>query len=130
MRRRDDLPKKSKNYRSNVTLEGQYKDEKKRVEQLVHTSKKDNFKDQLNNAKGNSGATWKVVRKIVPKVKSNPGSHSFDNDIEKAEEFNRYFANVGRESFEKSQENVIEANRVVQPLYEMSNINSNYLFRP
>ena len=130
MRKRDNLHKRFKNDRFNITLEGQYKAEKKLVKQLIHTSKKEYFKDQLNNSKGNSGDTWKVIRKIVPKCKSSSGSHSYENDIDKAEEFNHYFANVGREAFEKSQENSIDETRVFQTLNEISNINSSYLFRP
>ena len=130
MRKRNELQKNLKNDRSNVILQEQYKAEKKHVQHLIHTGKNEYFKNKFYECKGNSRATWQVVKNLVPKVKSNSGGPIYENDAEKAEEFNKFFANVGRESFEKSQENIADASGLIQTLNDNSNSNISDLFRP
>ena len=58
----------------------------------------------LYNNKGNTSKTWKTIRKIVPNCKSNNNDCNFDSDVDKANEFNVHFSNVGKNTYEKTQE--------------------------
>ncbi|KAK7074895.1 hypothetical protein SK128_017816, partial [Halocaridina rubra] len=54
-----------------------------------------------------TAATWKVIRSMIPNEKST--SESYENIKElkdKADYFNNYFANVGKNTYEKTQENI------------------------
>ncbi|KAK7073285.1 hypothetical protein SK128_002766 [Halocaridina rubra] len=58
-----------------------------------------------------TAATWKVIRSMIPNEKST--SESYENITElkdKAENFNNYFANVGKNTYEKTQENINSVN--------------------
>ena len=74
-----------------------------------------------------------MIKSLVPK--SNSQTPNYENVEEKADEFNSYFANVGREAFEKSQENANNNNnnnnRIKnQNLPLNSNNITNEYFRP
>ena len=59
----------------------------------------------------------------------NSGIHNFDDIQTKTDEFNEYFANVGKNAFESTQNNLTNANLVV---HDNVNINGNITnkFRP
>ena len=66
---------------------------------------------------------------MIPRANNNANLSNDDNTKEKAEEFNAYFANVGRLAFERSQQNLQNADSEVQ----ISNVFDecrNNLFRP
>ena len=95
---------KLKSDRHNVTLQEQYKQEKKRVKTLIITGKADYYRKQLQDTKGNTSKTWKIIKDIVPNRKSNSNEHNFENITNKANEFNFHFANVGKNTYERTQE--------------------------
>lgn len=93
-----------KSDRHNVTLQEQYKQEKKHVKTLITSAKTEYHRQQLQDAKGNTCKTWKIIKDIVPDRKNNSNGHNFDNMANKANEFNFHFANVGKNTFERTQE--------------------------
>ncbi len=60
-----------------------------------------------------TAATWKVIRDNVPGKNVKSINHNFENKEEKAEEFNNFFANVGKNTFEKTQHNL--HNQIIRP---------------
>ncbi len=75
---------------SSILLEP-YKKEKKHVRTLISKTKTDYYHTQINNCRGNSSATWKVITDLIPCQKRNSNSYNFDNMYDKAEEFNKFF---------------------------------------
>lgn len=100
---RNDLQKRLKKDRYNILLQDEYKREKKRVKSLIHNSKSNYTKEKIHNCKGNTKDTWKVIKKIIPN-RPNTKQCIFEDSNLKANEFNDFFANVGRNTHEKAQE--------------------------
>lgn len=114
------LKERLKSNRSNHLLDSEFKDSKKLVEHCLRTSKKQHFNTEFHNCKGDSGATWKVVEGMLPGLKSRDKNLAFENPLQKAEDFNDYFASVGEIAYRKSQEGL---DNTIEP--EMGNyINS------
>ncbi len=65
--------------------------------------KRQYYLDKLNNCKGNTVATWKAIRNIVPNNKNISISHTPGDALRKAKEFNTFFANVGKTTYEETQ---------------------------
>ena len=114
--------------RSNSILDTQFKHSKKNVEKLICNAKKDHFKEKFQKSKGNSGATWKVVEEMIPGLRNNNKRVEFDNPMQKAEEFNEYFANVGELAYKKSQEGL--ENNVRQTVPQSYTRPNCFRFRP
>ncbi len=89
--------------RHNSRLQEAYKREKKRVRTLISKTKADYYHAQISNCRGNSSATWKVITDLVPGQKRNSSSYNFDNMSDKAEEFNKFFSNIGKTTYERTQ---------------------------
>ena len=93
--------------RNNVTLEEQYKNERNKVKSLLRNAEQEYYRDQLHNNKGNTAATWKIIKNIVPNKKSTANINlESENELERAEEFNELFIDVGKRTFEKTQNNL------------------------
>ncbi len=90
--------------RLNAALQDQYKREKKQIKTLIDESKNKYYSNKLNENKGNVAKTWKTIREIIPNSKHNASNCNFDNEIAKANDFNKHFADVGRNTYEKTQE--------------------------
>ncbi len=54
--------------------------------------------------KGNISKTWATIKEIVPDCKNQSREYSFDDEAKQANEFNVLFANVGRNTYDKTQE--------------------------
>ncbi len=54
----------------------------------------------LNENKGNTSKKWKTIREIVPSRKTISNTYS-DSTEDKANEFNKLFADVGKNTFKK-----------------------------
>lgn len=127
---RNDLQKSLKKDRYNTLLQEQYKQEKKRVKSLIQNAKSNYFREQIHKCKGNSGDTWKVVRQIIPN-RSNSKQNDYDDVLNKAEEFNTFFASVGRKTYEKAQEMLFSDNPMVDEQATLYlDTGTNHLFRP
>ena len=98
---RNDIQRLLKCDRQNIHLQNKYKKEKKGVRSLIAVSKTKYFKEQLESSRGSSQRTWSIVKRLFPKSKGQ-NHHRFDSEIEKAEEFNSFFASVGETAFKKS----------------------------
>ncbi len=81
--------------RHNSRFQEAYKREKKRVRTIISKTKAGHYHAQINNCRGNSSATWNVITDLVPAQKRNSSSYNFGNMSDKAEEFNKFFSNVG-----------------------------------
>ena len=116
-----------KNDRSNIQLQNDFKDQKKLVKSCIATTKNDYYLRQFNDNKGDIKGTWNVIKKIVPNKKSSPKINKFDNPDEKANEFNKFFANVGRNSYEQAQKTLCNLNL---SNYQIPEVPHNCPFRP
>ena len=85
--------------RHNTSLQEQYQQEKKHVKTLIDECRTRHYRNELNNNKGNFSKTWKTINEIVPNSKTTSNVLNFDNAVDKANEFNFYFANVGKNTY-------------------------------
>ena len=92
--------------RSNQLLNDVFKNTKKQVEHCLRTAKKQHFKTEFYDCKGDSGATWKVAEGMLPGLRSKGRSLDFEDPVQKAEDFNKYFASIGEIAYRKSQEGI------------------------
>ncbi len=76
--------------RLNPDLQDQYKREKKQIKTLIDESKNRYYSNKLNENKGNIAKTWKAIREIIPNSKHNASNCNFDNEIAKANDFNKH----------------------------------------
>ena len=132
MKARDDLQKRAKNDILNEALQDDYKNEKKRVKNLINASKSKHFKDKFRNCNGNISNKWKIVHEMIPNNTNNTLFPEYNDKKEKTEEFSNYFPVVGREAFEKSQQE-LNGNNVLDLLRNRSdNLNGDFndFFRP
>ena len=132
MRYRDDLRSQLKIDRHNIQLNNEYKEEKKRVKDKLHKAKQTHFHNQFRLSKGNTSQMWRNIRDLVPNNKSHNNISKDLND--KAEDFNNFFANVGRETFERCKNNSTNNNNTldnIRVIHEsIDNQDKNNLFRP
>ena len=92
--------------RNNESLQEQYKLERNRVKAKLRNAEQEYYREQFHSNRGNSAATWKIIKNIVPNKKStNNNNFESENELERAEEFNELFVNVGKRTFEKTQNN-------------------------
>lgn len=112
MKVREDLHKKFKANKHDPAIHNNYKREKKRIRQMLSEKKKSYYRNEFSKCKGDIRGTWSVVKKLIPDTKkSNTLCNDQDIDVQKkAEEFNKYFSNIGRNTFERSQVNVPNVN--------------------
>ena len=104
---RNDMRKKLKSDRSNLDLQQQFSNETKLVKSRIAAAKKEYCMNRIKECRGDSSATWKIIKEIVPNQKSgsnNQESHFNDNIQEKVEEFNNFFANIGKTTYDLTQQ--------------------------
>ncbi len=90
--------------RHNADLQEQYKQEKKLVKTLTAECKARYYHDEFLNNKANISKTWKTIREIVPNRRNISNNSNFYNVVDKHNEFNSYFASVGKSTYTKIQE--------------------------
>ncbi len=122
-----------KNDRYNTALQVKYKELKKRVKQLINKSKSEYYNKKLEDDRGNSSAIWNTLKQLVPSNKNITCPLLLEDEriiSKEINRFNRYFANVGKETFEKSRQNLL--NHDTEPIfnvYDTINPTCN-MFRP
>ncbi len=85
---------------------------------------------KLDENKGNTAATWGVLRQLIPSNKKSPSFAEDDVKIKsKADSFNNFFANVGKETYEKSQRHIADLSDDFQPNLE-TDVPTYDMFRP
>lgn len=100
---------------------------------LLHKYKSEYFNQKLENAKGNTAATWKTVRQLIPATtnKVSPLLTGNGESLEqKANKFNNFFANIGKQTFENSQHNLSDRERTDQPSTNHAYTSTGGMFRP
>ncbi len=95
---------------------------------LIRNAQSTHYNEQLNNNKGNTVEIWKLLREIVPNNKCKANQHSFDKVSDKVEELNMHFANVGKTTYEYTQ-NTLQGENMSALHYVNIPIESDY-FRP
>lgn len=111
MKERDYLQMEIKKDRNNIILREKHKEQKKKVKSLMDTGRKQHNKEELKKNKNNFSASWKIVKGLLYN-NSDKDSHTLsDHDsMNKAEEFNEFFANIGKKTFERTQEEMSISN--------------------
>ena len=131
MRNRNDTQRALKNNRSNILLQERYKTLKKQVRMSLKRAKSNYYNSKFQENLGNSSATWKLVRELIPNTTTK--THTSDeNSKEKLENFNTFFANVGKNIFEKSQQytNNMSQTLNVNTINNSDHVSRNSPFRP
>ena len=94
-----------KSDRKNLDLQNEYKNKKRQVKSSIHRAKSSYFKNEFRSCGKNCRKKWKVVKKLIPDKKSNSCSCDVNGD-EKVENFNEFFSNIGRVTYESTQANL------------------------
>ena len=92
-----------KQNRSNIELQCQYKNLKRQVKNLINHRKKQFYLEELKKCKGDTRLTWKVIKDIVPSVNQTTTTHTPNDIVNKAQVFNEFFGNVGKNTYEETQ---------------------------
>ncbi len=100
---RNNVQSRLKEDRYNKPLQEDYKKKKKMVTTLIKNSINSYYNKKFHDRRGNTATTWKLIREIVPDKKNNAVLHPFDNCVDKAHEFNTYFTNEGKSTYDKTQ---------------------------
>ena len=128
---RNELQKRLKENIYDATLRSTYKEKKNLVKSLLKTAKRQYYQGKFQDSRGDTAATWKLIKDIIPNNNNKSNSLDSINLKEKAEEFNEYFANVGKKTYEETQQNGNFNNDVNnRECRLLSNGNVNNYFRP
>ncbi len=94
----------------------------------MSAGRKEYYNKESHSSKGNTAVVWRLIREVVPNTKKACNGNNIDSD--KIEEFNHFFANVGRETFKDSQKGLTpeSAENTIQFNHEHSS--SQNTFRP
>ena len=79
---------------------------------MIANSKRKYFEEQFSKCIGNIRGTWNVITKIIPENKKSFGLLGVSEAELKnmVDEFNKHFATIGENTFEKSQESPVDPN--------------------
>lgn len=133
MHERDAAQINLKNDRSNVNLQSTYKELKKEVKKSIKKSKSEYYSNKLESNRGNSAATWKILNQVISKdICKAPLEIDKDEETlrKKVESFNKFFANVGKITFEKTHQNSEHNQNVPVPNNNNTSGPSCSMFRP
>ena len=98
---------------------------------MLSNNKKTYFREEFIKNKGNIKGTWNVINKIVPNDKKSSGQldNLHEDAQQKANDFNKFFANIGKTMYEKSQNNNQLPNQTPRDLLPSNEATGN-IFRP
>lgn len=114
--------------RNDMHLQSKYKSKKKLVKRDIQKAKSEYFKGKFNECGKDTSKTWKIVKTLVPNKVIKSKVSNFEDIERKVEEFNNFFANVGKVTYEKTQRSLENVN---VPLEDMPiNVNLETNFRP
>ncbi len=103
MTARNALQERFKQNRTSTELQEQYRRERNRVKSLIHNSERGYYRSEFENCKNNICATWRLIRNIMTSKKVINNTYGHGNVLEKAEELNDLFVNVGERTYERTQ---------------------------
>ncbi len=98
------IQRKLKENKLNGTLQEEYQNLKINVTTMIRTAKREHYNKEFTSKRGDIAATWRVVRQLVPDNNSKDGDCLSIDD--KVDQLNTYFANVGKNAFDKSREGI------------------------
>ncbi len=124
---------KQKNYalkswktdRSDIIPEQTYENLKCEVRRSINFFKAEYYNNKFNKHKGNSKLLWKTIKKLIPDNKCS--SMPMTCNKETAKFFNVFFANVGKNTFEKTR---LRDSTLFPDTHAVFNTEHNSLFRP
>ena len=106
MKIRDKLKSDLKRQSKNIPLRERYKNLKKKVNSQIADGRKQYYKQEFLNAKGDVSATWKITNNMLfngqNRDKNKFLTDTENNILSKAEEFNDFFAEVGKKNFREN----------------------------
>ena len=80
-----------------------YTNKKKIVKSDIYKCKAQYYQLEYQNCRNDIKKSWKLTKTLIPNSKSNLNECKFVDVNQKVEEFNQYFAKVGKEAFNKTQ---------------------------
>ncbi len=87
----------------NIELQCQYKNLKRLLKNLINHHKKQYYLEELKKCKRDTRLTWKIIKDIVPSAKHTTVTHTSNDIVDKAQEFNYFFGNVDKTTYEEIQ---------------------------
>ena len=96
--------------------------QKKKVKRLVKRAKIKYHHEELEKCRNNSHETWNVLKRIVP-YKKKPATLTYHNPQATAENFNNYFAGVGKQIFDEVTQKSYHDHDLKRDTTAASNIN-------
>ena len=133
MKRRDGLQKELKADKFNVMLRENYNEQKKKVKSSIDTGRKEYYRNEFNSNKHDISASWKIAKKMLNNANvSNLQITEGKGDlVNKAENFNEFFANVGQITYEKTQDELARNDASMQEINQyMLNNDESINFKP
>ena len=128
---RDSLHRQLKENNNDVALRTSYKEKKKSVKLEMDKCKAEYFQNEFKKCRHNIKQSWKITKSLIPDKKCQIDQCNFDSIDDKAEEFNSYFSNVGKEAFNKTQASVRRINNgSIENIGIPIRNNTDNLFRP
>ncbi len=79
---------------------------KKQVKSLIQSTKKKLLPERTHQQQNNSTEKWNIIKDIIPNAKNSSQDYVFLDKRVKAEEFNTFFANIGKNTFELTQKSL------------------------
>ncbi len=110
MATRNTLQARLTSNRFNIILQEQYKHERNKVKSLLKTGEQAYYRENISDCRGNSAATWKIIKEIPPNKRESSNS-SLENETDMAEKFNEFFVNVRERTFQTTQNNLNDASQ-------------------
>ena len=107
IRKKNAIHNDLKRDRANIFLMEQYRNVKKQVKSLIQSTKKDYYLKELTNSKNNPTDKWNIIKEIIPNPKNCSDDYVFLDKEAKAGEFNTFFANIGKNTFELTQKSLL-----------------------
>ena len=106
IKERDELQIRTKIDSFNMQLRDNYKEQKKKVNSLINSSRKEYFKEEFRKNKNDIAASWRIAKKVISNDSSSIVSTPQNKDdlTTRAENFNDFFSDVGKLTFNKTQE--------------------------
>ncbi len=115
---------------ANLLLLEQFRNMKKQVKSLIQSTKRDYYLKELTINKNNSTDKWNIIKEIIPNPKNSSEDYGFLDKEAKAEEFNTFFANIGKNTFELTQKSLLSNDLTYPDLDHHDYDNSVKVFRP
>ncbi len=128
MNERNAKQRNLKQDRLNSNLQQEYKALKKQAKTMMSAARKEYYNKELHSSKGNTAAVWRLIREVVPNTKKTCNGNNTDSN--KIEEFNHFFANVGRKAFEDSPKSITPESAENTTQFNHEHSSSQNTFRP